>query len=236
MKSHPLIKPLFCLTLVCTLAVSAFGQQQSPKVEAIPSQPQNVIALVPFYSFYRGIRVDYERRIKSGNHWLVAAPQIYTDIHGKGSSFNTDAYATYETMAGFGLNLYFKTIAYTSDKVNWKSGLPRQSLYLQAGPNYQYFSLKNTEEVAIPFVEDGTTYYRFDTQEVKKKINRFGAIVDVGWQLAFDRFLIDLYLGLAVKYSFGEDGELIKSTYAEWVDIDYSGILMDGGVRVGIFF
>ncbi len=234
MKTRNKIQSLAIIILASILSVPVLGQQEA-KTDELPGQPQNVIALVPFYSFYNGIRVDYEKRIKNGDHWVVFAPQIYTDIDGSANnnySINTE----YETMGGFGLNLYFKTISYKSDKINWSSGLPRQSLYLQVGPNYQHFSLKNTEEVAIPFVEDGTTYYQFDTQEVKKKINRYGAIVDVGWQLAFDKFLLDFYLGLAVKYSFDENGELIRSTNTRWVNIDYSGILMDAGVRVGIFF
>lgn len=229
-----LIKTKFIAVILIPFftSIDVFGQQTEKPIE-LPVQPQNAIALVPFYSFYNGIRIDYERRINKGDHWLVVAPQIYTDLEGNGSD---GEYSSYETMTGLGLNLYFKSIAYKSNKINWKSGLPRQSLYLQVGPNYQHFSLKNSEEVAIPFIEDGTTYYMFETQEVKKKINRFGAVVDVGWQLAFDRFLIDFYLGLAVKYSFDENGDLIKSTNAQWVSIDYSGILMDAGLRVGMFF
>lgn len=222
------------ILIAITITTPVFSQQTDKTVE-LPGQPQNAIALVPFYSFFNGIRIDYEKRIKNGDHWVVIAPQIYTDIDGSGNN-NNSPYTAYETMGGVGINLYFKTIAYKSDKINWKSGLPRQSLYLQAGPNYQHFTLKNTEEVAIPFIEDGTTYYQFDTQEVKKKINRYGAVVDVGWQLAFDKFLIDFYLGLAVKYSFDDNGELIRSTNTRWVDIDYSGIFMDAGVRVGMFF
>lgn len=233
MKTIFNIKLIAIISMSFTVSIAAFGQQTEKTID-LPNPPQNVIALVPFYSFYNGIRIDYERRLNKSDHWIVAAPQIYTDIDGSGSG--NSEYAAYQTMGGVGINLYFKSIAYKSNKINWKSSLPRQSLYLQVGPNYQHFSLKNTEEVAVPFIEDGTTYYMFETQEIKKKINRVGAIVDVGWQLAFDKFLIDFYLGLAVKYSFDENGDLIKSTNARWVDINYSGILMDAGFRVGMFF
>lgn len=232
MKTIFKLKTIVIISM-CFVSLSVFGQQ-TEKAAELPSPPQNAIAIVPFYSFYNGIRIDYERRLSNGDHWIVAAPQVYTDLDGYSGS--NSEYASYQTMGGIGINMYFKSIAYNSNKLNWKSGLPRQSLYLQVGPNYQHFSLKNTEEVAIPFIEDGTTYYMFETQEVKKKINRYGAVVDVGWQLAFDRFLIDFYLGLAVKYSFDENGELIKSSSSRWVDISYSGILMDAGLRVGMFF
>ena len=145
-------------------------------------------------------------------------------------------YSSYETMVGIGINLYYKSIVYKSNRINIKSGLPRHSLYFSAGPNYQHFSLTNTEEVAVPFIDNGITSYEFDLQELKKPINRFGAIANVGWQLAFGQFMLDLYLGVAVKYSTGEGGGIIKTNYAQWTDLDYSGILLDGGVRVGMFF
>jgi len=224
----------FALLLFLASSVPLYAQDTNENVE-LPDQPQNAISIVPQYAFIKGIRVDYEKRINNGDHWLVISPQLYSDIDGN-NLWSTWEYSSYETMLGFGLNVYFKSIAFKSDNVNWTSGLPRHSLYLQAGPNYQHYSLKNSEEVAVPFLDNGITYYRFDVQEIKKPINRFGAAIDMGWQFAFDRFLLDLYLGLAVKYSFDGNGELIKPNYSSWVDKDYSGILMDGGVRIGMFF
>ena len=224
---------ILILSIVITLPTLA---QQNETVE-LPNQPQNAIAFVPQYAFFKGIRVDYEKRLKNSDHWVVIAPQIFLDAANTNYYYYDDGnYDNYESMAGFGLNLYYKSIIFKSDKVNWKSGLPRHSLYFSAGPNFQHFSLTNTEEVAVPYIEDGTTYYQFDVQEVKKPINRFGGVADVGWQLAFDRFLLDLYLGVAIKYSVDENGSMIKSDYSQWTDMSYTGILLDGGVRVGMFF
>ena len=139
-------------------------------------------------------------------------------------------------MVGVGVNLYYKTIVYKSAKRNVHTSLPRHALYVSAGPNFQYFNLKNSEEVAKPFTDNGITYFQFVVEDVKKKIYRIGAIADFGWQMAFDRFMLDLYLGVAFKYSMDENGDIIGSDNANWVDPDYSGILLDGGLRVGIFF
>jgi len=212
-----------------------FAQQNTIYDVETPKLLQNAISIVPQYVVNNGIRIDYERRIKNSNSWVLFSPQIYTDVSGS-SVWRYKGYASYESMTGFGLNMYFKKIAFQSKRVNIGSGLPRYSLYFQAGPNFQHFSLTNTEEVAVSFVEDGTTYFRFDTQELKKPINRFGAVVNAGYQLAFGWFLMDVYLGLAVKYSYDGDGQLIRSEYAEWIDINYSGISLDGGVRFGMFF
>jgi len=221
--------------LTFIIAIPTWAQQNEP-VE-LPDQPQNVIAFVPQYAILKGIRIDYEKRLKNSDHWIVMAPQIFLDATNNNFFYYDDGdYDSYESMVGFGLNLYYKSMVFKSDKVNWKSGLPRHSLYFSAGPNYQHFALTNTEEVAVPFIEDGTTYYQFDVQEVKKRINRFGGVANAGWQFAFDRFLLDLYLGVAIKYSVDENGSMIKSNYSQWTDMSYTGILLDGGFRIGMFF
>lgn len=227
---------LLLLVLIITITTPVIAQQSSEKVE-LPNQPDNAISFLPFYTFINGIRIDYEKRIKNTDHWLVFGPQFYLDASYNGYYYYSDgSYTNYESMVGFGINLYYKSIVFKSNKINWKSGLPRQAIYISAGPNFQHFSLTNTEEVAVPYIEDGTTYYQFDVQEIKKPVNRFGAIVNVGWQLAFDHFLFDLYLGVAIKYSVGEGGKIIKTDYSSWSDMSYSGILLNGGLRVGMFF
>ncbi len=236
MKNPKLTSQLFFTIAGILLATSSFAQQETETEKTI-IEPQNALSFVPQYAIIKGIRIDYERRIKNGNNWVVIAPLFFLDAGNQYSYYYNDAdYASYETMVGVGVNLYYKSIVYKSNKINWKSGLPRHSLYLAAGPNYQNFTLTNSEEVAVPFINNGITYYQFDVQDVKKPINRFGAVANVGWQLAFDRFLLDVYLGVAFKYSTGEGGTIIKSPYSEWTDIDYSGILLDGGLRVGMFF
>lgn len=224
------------ILIILALSVGApiYAQQETEVANTI-TEPQNALSFVPQYAILNGLRVDYERRIKNGNHWIVMAPTFFLDASNNNYYYDDD-YSSYETMVGVGINLYYKSIVYKSNRINVKSGLPRHSLYFSAGPNYQYFSLTNTEEIAVPFVDNGITYYEFDLQDIKKTINRFGAIANVGWQLAFGRFMLDLYLGVAVKYSTGEGGGIIKTNYAEWTDLDYSGILLDGGVRVGMFF
>ncbi|VAW27492.1 hypothetical protein MNBD_BACTEROID06-735 [hydrothermal vent metagenome] len=223
------------IIFICTILTPGLAQSDSLATKTI-IEPQNALSFVPQYAIANGIRIDYERRIKNGNTWIVVAPMLFIDNSNNSYYYNDGSYASYETMTGGGVNVYFKNIVYKSNKINWKSGLPRHSLYLSAGPSYQRFTLTNTEEVAVPFIDNGITYYQFDVQDVKKPINRYGAVADVGWQLAFDRFLLDLYLGVAFKYSTGEGGAIIRTPYSGWIDIDYSGILLDGGLRLGMFF
>lgn len=235
MKTQNLKNKIAVFILSFMIALPTLAQQEAA-VE-LPNQPQNAISFVPQYAFLKGIRVDYEKRLKNSDHWVVMAPQIYLDAANTNNYYYDNGnYDNYESMVGLGLNLYYKSIIFKSDRVNWKSGLPRHSIYFSAGPNYQHFSLTNTEEVAVPYIDNGTTYYQFDVQEVKKSINKFGGVADVGWQLAFDRFLLDLYLGVAIKYAVDGNGSMIKTNYSQWTDMSYTGILLDGGIRVGMFF
>lgn len=221
---------IFSLLLYST---PLFGQ--STEEQAVEAKSyDNVLAIVPQYAGHHGIRFDYERRLKGGDQWLVLAPQIYSDITSNNYYWG-NSYSSYESMIGFGLNSYYKLAVFKSAKRNRSSDLPRHMLYFAAGPNFQYFSLNKLEEVPHSFIEDGVTYYKFNLEEVNKPIYRFGIIADVGWQLVFDRFVMDIYLGLAAKYSFDQDWELIRAS-SGWISPAYSGVLMDGGVKFGFFF
>lgn len=231
-----LAKLFVCLTLFFGLISMTSGSVQAQaKIDNDTSRFTNYIALVPQYAIQYGIRVDYARRLKNHNHWLIFAPQFYSDMNGYYWS-PSSYYGAYQTMTGAGINMYYQFVVFKSAKKNRSSNISRQSIYFAFGPNFQYYSLKNTEEVAGPFEEDGVTYYRFRLEEVRKSIYRIGAVADVGYQLAFDRFLLDLYLGVAVKYSLDGNGQIIEGYYADWTDITYSGISMDGGVKLGFFF
>ena len=224
---------IFCLLL---FSQSIFGQSLSG-LTGDAKQFKNALAIVPQYAFYHGFRIDYERKIKNSDQWIVLAPQIYSDISNNNYYYySSTGYSAYQSMVGFGINAYYKLMVFKSARKNLGSNLPRHALYFSAGPNFQYFKLKNMEEVAHPFIEDGVTYYKFELEDVTKPIYRIGAIANVGWQFTFDRFLIDFYFGLAIKYSLDEDGKLIRDTYSDWVDPAYSGVLLDGGVRLGFFF
>ncbi len=220
-----------------------FGFSIANAQEPTVTLPKNAISFVPQYAIINGIRIDYERRIKNGNNWLVIAPTFFLDANNYSySNYNHYSYSypsnslyNYETMVGVGVNLYYKSFVYESNKINAVSGLPRASIYISAGPNYQHLSLTSSEEVAVPSIHNGNTHYQLETKEITRTINRFGAIGNVGYQFAFGRFLLDAYLGVALKYST-ENGSLIKASDADWIDLDYSGILLDGGLRVGIFF
>jgi hypothetical protein len=223
------------LFLISLILVSPGWAQAQSRVEHDSARYSNTIAIVPQYAALHGIRIDYARRLKNNNQWLVFAPQFYSDIN-TNLWFPPEYYGSYQSMAGAGINLYYQIVVFKSAKINRSSYIPRQSVYFSVGPNFQYFGLKNEEEVAYPFEEDGITYYRFRLEEVRKSVYRVGAIIDFGYRLTLDRFLLELYTGVAVKYSMDSDGQRIDGYYDDWTNITYSGILLDGGLKLGFFF
>lgn len=236
MRNIKYLSVFVAVSWFCVLILPGSLIAQSSQDAEVKEIPKNVLAIVPQYAIFKGIRIDYERKLKSDKHWIVIAPQFYLDINNPNYYYSGSDYGVYTSMTGIGLNMYYKTIVYQSKKGNANSHLPRHTFYVSAGPNFQYFSLENSEEVAQPYTDNGITYYQYDIEEVKKPIYRVGAIADAGWQMAFDRFLLDIYLGVGLKYSMDGSGELITGGYADWVDPYYSGILLDGGLRVGLFF
>ncbi|MEN8249112.1 MAG: hypothetical protein ABFS32_09275 [Bacteroidota bacterium] len=227
--------------LVVSAVIFMGGQvtyaQQSGNNEEEIIDINNAISFVPQYIYRGGIRLDYERRLKNDNNWIVFATQFFSDFEGENrwSYYNSGNYADYNTMIGFGLNIYFKKMVYVMDEDN-STNVPKKSIYLAAGPGYQYYFLKNTEEVAVPYIEDGITYYEFTQQDIEKPIHRVGVHINGGVQFALDKLLVDIFFGVISRYSLDGNGEIIRDGYQEWTDIDFSGTSLDGGVRIGFFF
>ena len=216
-------KALFFLGLIVGQSAMLFAQDE---VSADPFEGySNAVLIVPQYAAISGMRIDYERKLKNGNKWMVFAPQFYLDNNG---------YDAYDKVQGLGLNVYYKKFLHHSDRKN-HNGLARTTLYFSAGPTYQYFSLSTIEQVSSQFVEDGVTYYGFSEKEKKTPINKFGANANFGLQIAFSSFILDFYGGIGLRYAIDENGNTVDFFNDAWVDLGYSGFLLDGGIRLGIF-
>lgn len=214
----------FCIFISLTVAALSTIFAQSSVESGGAEIPKNAVSIVPQYAAISGIRIDYERRMK-GDNWLLFAPQLFVNQTG-----NND----YDQMTGFGMNLYYKLFLSRSKKKN-ATGFSRTNIYFSAGPAYQYFSLTNLEEVPETFTENGITYIGYTSGEVTTRINKFGANADFGLQFAFERFILDLYGGVGIRYAVDQNGHLMDRYDNGWLNFGYSGILLDGGVRFGFF-
>ncbi|MGV7225169.1 MAG: hypothetical protein ACQ9MH_27085 [Nitrospinales bacterium] len=220
------MKPFCCfLVLFATTFSTACSQTDEAPIEVFPGI-RNAVSILPQYAAINGIRIDYERKIKDGKQWLLFAPQFYLD--------NSPPDWNYTQMTGFGLNAYYKLFLNHSEKKN-PNGLSRTNVYFTVGPTYQRSKLKGEEEVPVEYTEDGITYIGFKTVEGSTIFRKFGGTANFGLQFAFGRFLLDLYAGIGFRYSIDEDGNMAETFNDDWLDIAYSGILLDGGIRFGVF-
>jgi hypothetical protein len=212
-----------CLALLCAIQSISHSQSETPVDEF--EGFKSAISIVPQYAAISGIRIDYERKIKNGKQWIQLGPQIYLDNNG---------YNNFSKLTGYGMNAYYKMYLFHSKRKN-TNGLARTTLYFSTGPTFQHYNLVSTEEVPYESVELGITYIRFASTEVTTKINKFGGSAIFGMQFTFDRFLLDLYGGIGIRYSVDEDGNMVEFFNDDWIDLGYSGILLEGGIRLGFF-
>ncbi len=215
------MKKIF-LTLCIICPAFTFAQDISPE-DPFPKY-QRALSFLPQYVGIYGIRMDYERKLANGAHWLVFAPQYY---YGQ-----TDGLEWYDELKGAGLNTYFKKFVYHYGKLNYNK-LFRTNIYVQAGPTFQYFNLKSSEQYPEEYRENGVTYIRFNTQDINTKVYKVGLNIDFGMQFMFDQFLMDFYLGIGYRHAFDNHNILETDSESYWLDPTYTGVLLDGGVRFG---
>ncbi len=219
---------LISLTILVAFQTEIFAQSEPAKKDV--EQIKNTISLVPQYAFISGLRIDYERKLKNDDHWLVLAPQMYLNTNGN-NGFND-----YDQMTGFGMNVYFKMFLARSRTTNITNGFPRTNVYFSVGPTYQHFNISNTGQIPYEVVENGITYIRFETGEVSTIINKYGGNANFGVQFAFGSFLLDMYGGIGIRYALDSEGKLADIYNDNWINYGYSGILLDGGLRLGFYF
>lgn len=197
----------------------------------------NVLTFVPQYAVSYGIRIDYERRVGSSDLWILFGPQYYADDQDNwGWSSSGMVWNNYDRMRGWGINTYAKYVAHKAGRISPLTGLPSRNLYLSIGPTYQNFTFSRYQEVAVPYEEDGITYYKFEQQEVETKLHRVGFNINFGFQFTMDNLVLDLYLGVGYKAALDENGDQYTNTFAQMIDPAYSGMIADGGFKIGFVF
>lgn len=216
---------LFSFCLILILSINSLVHAQSGSSSTDPVDYKNAIAIVPQYATIAGFRIDYERRIKNNDKWLLFAPQLY---------LNKGNLEGYEEMTGYGMNVYYKQFLFHSNNKN-SNNISKTNIYFSIGPTFQHFSLTDVEELPVEFIQDGVTYIRFTSGEVITRINKIGANANFGLQFTFGLFILDIYTGIGIRYAFDEDGHLTDIHNSQWVDYGYSGMLLDGGIRFGFF-
>lgn len=208
----------FILCFLILIPVVVSGQ------EAIIKKDKNFgIGMVPQYSIVNGIRLDLDYRLPFKNQWLIVAPQLYI------AGTNSNQW-DYNEMAGAGIDIQHRL--YLGEKNE-----PRGA-YFAYGPVFRYYSVKDDGLASYNFQEDNTTYIGLEETTIRTLIFKFGGNLIFGYQALINKTLyLDFYLGTGARFSFDNQKSGFHGYYNDWWgDLGYSGTLMVGGMRVGIYF
>jgi len=212
-------KYLSIFLLAIAVTISGFAQEKDT------FGPRTGVGFLPQYTISGGLRFDIDRSVsKTSNQWLIISPQVYMV---SGSRFNHD----FKDMWGVGLDI--------KHKIYLKQGSMKPSgYYVQYGAMFQYFSITDNRQYTESYVEDGVQYFGVFEGEVTTKVNKFGGNFHMGYQwLIGDKVYFDIYTGAGIRISHNNQKAGFDTWYNNfWVDYGYSGTLLDGGFRIGVYF
>jgi hypothetical protein len=217
MKTTTIITAL-SLAACLTAFPSARAQDNAPESFA------NTLAVQPFYWLNNGVRIDYERRLKTPDHWLqLSAIGYYVEDN---NNFWTlwDMNRNFNSAWGAGLETNYKYFPFG------------KIFYISAGLSAARFSVQydSRKHTYITYEEEGLTYYEshWDEVEETQHFNRFGTNFFAGFQNRHNRrFLVDGYVGFGRVYSFYDKDKYYPDSYLN--SLSYRGISLTIGFRVG---
>jgi len=214
------MKKLFLILYVgVTISSSCYAQD----VEKFA--PRRAVGFVPQYTITGGLRFDIDLSLsKASNQWLILSPQVYVVT---GTRFSHD----FKEMWGVGLDVKHRIF------LRPFSMKPR-GYYVQYGGMFQYFSMTDNRQYVEPYTEDGVQYYSVVQGEINTKVYKFGGNFHLGYQwLIGDKVYFDIYTGAGIRISHNNHNDGFDNWYNNaWADYGYSGTLLDGGFRVGVYF
>lgn len=180
---------------------------------------------VPQYTISGGLRFDIDRSVsKKSNQWLILSPQFFMV---SGSRYDHN----FKDMWGTGLDI--------KHKIYLKPGsMKPEGYYVQYGAMFQFFSITDNRQYSEAYIEDGVEYYGVTEGEITTKLYKFGGNFHLGYQwLIGDKVYFDIYTGAGIRISHNNRNDGFDSWYNNyWIDYGYSGTLLDGGFRVGVYF
>ncbi len=189
----------------------------------MPEAKSFSLGIVPQYTAINGMRFDLDFSLKNKpNHCIVVAPQLYISTRG---NWDWD----YKSMAGAGLELQYKIF------LNEKPG--NEAVYFAYGPVFNYFSVTDEGLTVKEFIDNGGNYIGLVEQEMTTNIFKLGGNFLIGVKFTLGESLyIDPYIGLGIRFSFDDKTTGLHGYYNEWWgDMGYSGTLLVGGIRLGVF-
>jgi len=206
------------IILLLLLTFTSRGQEPSAVKEKTFG-----IGLVPQYAITNGTRIDLDFRLPSPRHWLVVAPQFY--IVNKNSTL-----WNFNEMSGVGIDVQHRIYLGEMDEA--------RGVYFAWGPVFQLYSVKDQGLAAYNFQEGDVNYIGLKNDVIHTRITKFGGNLLFGYQPPLKgAFFLDFYLGTGIRFSYDNRKSGLHGYYNDWWgDLGYSGTLMTGAFRFGVYF
>ena len=197
---------------------------------SVKSEETIIFSLVPQHLIVNGLRFDIEKNIKNTNNWVLIAPQFYLN-HNDYDRDNFPSYYRnnndYDIMTGYGIDIYHKLFL--------KEQAQPKGPYFAYGLSYQHYLIEFRQYTWDTFTDDGLEYYSYDLLNCEETINKVGLNMMIGLQNVVERFVIDIYLGMGIRYSFIEtNAPETRTFYRYWWHFGYTGTLPLFGFRLGM--
>lgn len=183
----------------------------------------------PFYMTKNMLKIDVDIALGNGN-WLVISPVFAARENPAQEDdyyYYDDYYSDeYNKLIGYGLTLGHRIYGNTQPKGFYFS--------YQAGWKHFQMDYRNRSWGNIDF--DGYDAITYDLFNMSTLIDKIGLDILVGYQLLIkDALILDFYFGGGIRYSFREfTGNLEKEFNSSITDYGYTGLLPQGGVRLGV--
>jgi hypothetical protein len=201
-----------------------------------PKLFKSVISLNPVRIFEGTFQLSWEKMINPRNSVDISGLATYATDEGisrryllnQSLSYYNDATNTYDpytskNIYGFGSIIQWKNYLLASVNPSHRAPI---GLYAAPSLMYRRLWINGTE---LKFVE-----YEYVTREVTQELNVFAGGVIIGTQISIIKTLsLDIFVGGVMRLCI-YDNETGFTKYKKWDNIDFSGVLPAGGVKIGI--
>lgn len=217
------MKKTIAIVIISTLLMPLFAQGDIFQVGDVLKVDESItgnlsIAFVPQYAISQGMRVDFDFKI-ANHQYLTFGPQWY---------YAKDSQRFYQDnvdMKGAGINVNYRY--FFSD-----NRLP-SGPYFGFGLHYKYMDLRYETVYWNNYMENGNLFAHQEYGPQELSIHQGGYDLLMGYQFAFNRFLMDFYLGWAFRLS-DYDSDTFGNDWNETIfEPGYEGFLPTAGFRFG---
>ena len=221
---------IFLLGIFFSLA-SCFPTMAQQETE-FAYKAETSISVTPQYLFSSGLKLGLTFPVFNKVNTISVNPVYYlgtTESENLSDNGNPPLNVEFE---GYGVDLMHKVFYHqTNTSADLQTGL-----YFGHGPRYRHFDITFRALDWVSFQESGYTFYEYGLADQKKTIDQYNYAFVNGFQLkSKELFVVDLYVGVAMKYSKTSSTHSNAPSYNENIwSFGYNGPILVTAMKLGV--